>query len=47
MIQGNVQEIDEQYRAMEGLVSMEDIEKLKKIYKLAKRRCLWLSDLVR
>jgi len=36
LIDKNVQEIDEQYRAMEGLVSMEDIEKLMKIYKIGK-----------
>ena len=32
----NVQEIDEQYRAAEGLVSIDDIEKLMKIYKIGK-----------
>ncbi len=32
----NVQEIDEQYRAAEGIVTMEDIEKLMKIYKIGK-----------
>lgn len=32
----NVLEIDEQYRAMEGLVSIEDIERLMKIYKIGK-----------
>lgn len=32
----NVQEIDEQYRAAEGLVSADDIEKLMKIYKFGK-----------
>lgn len=32
----NVQEIDEQYRAVEGLVSMDDIERLMKIYKIGK-----------
>lgn len=36
LIDKNVQEIDEQYRAMEGLVSKEDIEKLMKIYKIGK-----------
>lgn len=29
-------EIDEQYRAAEGLVSIDDIEKLMKIYKIGK-----------
>lgn len=32
----NVQEMDEQYRIYEGIVSVEDIEKLMKIYKLGK-----------
>ena len=32
----NIQEIDEQYRAVEGLVSIDDIEKLMKIYKIGK-----------
>lgn len=32
----NVQEIDEQYRAAEGIVSIDDIEKLMKIYKIGK-----------
>ena len=32
----NVQEIDEQYRAAEGLVSNDDIERLMKIYKIGK-----------
>jgi len=32
----NVQEIDEQYRAAENLVSIDDIEKLTKIYKIGK-----------
>lgn len=32
----NVQEIDEQYRAAKGLVSIDDIEKLMKIYKIGK-----------
>ena len=32
----NVQEIDEQYRSVEGLVKIEDIEKLMKIYKIGK-----------
>lgn len=32
----NVQEMDEQYRTVEGLVSVDDIEKLMKIYKIGK-----------
>lgn len=36
LIDKNIREIDEQYRTMEGLVSMEDIEKLMKIYKIGK-----------
>jgi uncharacterized phage-associated protein len=36
LIDKNIQEVDEQYRVMEGLVSIEDIEKLMKIYKLGK-----------
>lgn len=36
LIDKNVQEMDEQYRAAEGLVSIEDIEKLMKIYKIGK-----------
>ncbi len=36
LIDKNVQEIDEQYRAAEELVSIEDIEKLMKIYKIGK-----------
>lgn len=32
----NVQEIDEQYRSAEGLVSIDDIERLMKIYKIGK-----------
>lgn len=36
LIDKNVQEIDEQYRSAEGLVSIEDIEKLMKIYKIGK-----------
>lgn len=36
LLDKNVQEIDEQYRAAEGLVSIEDIEKLMKIYKIGK-----------
>ena len=36
LIDKNVQEIDEQYRAVEGLVSIEDIERLMKIYKIGK-----------
>jgi uncharacterized phage-associated protein len=36
LIDKNVQEIDEQYRFMEGLISVTDIEKLLKIYKIGK-----------
>lgn len=36
LLDKNVQEIDEQYRAAEGLVTVEDIEKLMKIYKIGK-----------
>lgn len=36
LIDKNVREIDEQYRAAEGLVSNDDIEKLMKIYKIGK-----------
>ena len=36
LIDKNIQEIDEQYRAEEGLVSIEDIERLMKIYKIGK-----------
>ncbi|WP_406038886.1 Panacea domain-containing protein [Succinimonas sp.] len=36
LIDKNVQEIDEQYRAIEGLVSINDIERLMKIYKIGK-----------
>ena len=36
LIDKNVQEVDEQYRAAEGLVSIDDIEKLMKIYKIGK-----------
>ena len=36
LIDKNVQEIDDQYRAAEGLVSMDDIERLMKIYKIGK-----------
>lgn len=36
LIDKNVQEIDEQYRAVEGLISVDDIEKLMKIYKIGK-----------
>lgn len=32
----NVREVDEQYRAAEGLVTVDDIEKLMKIYKIGK-----------
>lgn len=36
LIDKNVQEIDVQYRTVEGLVSIDDIEKLMKIYKIGK-----------
>lgn len=36
LIDRNIREIDEQYRAYEGIVSIEDIEKLMKIYKIGK-----------
>ncbi len=36
LIDKNVQEIDDQYRSVEGLVTIEDIEKLMKIYKIGK-----------
>ena len=36
LIDKNVQEINEQYRTAEGLVSMDDIERLMKIYKIGK-----------
>lgn len=36
LIDRNIQEIDEQYRAYEGIVSIEDIEKLMKNYKIGK-----------
>ncbi len=36
LIDKNIQEIDEQYRKMEGIVSIDDIEKLMKIYKIGK-----------
>ena len=36
LIDKNIQEIDEQYRTAEGLVSIDDIEKLMKIYKIGK-----------
>lgn len=36
LIDRNVQEIDEQYRRAEGLVSVEDIEKMMKIYQIGK-----------
>lgn len=36
LIDKNVREIDEQYRAVEGLVSIDDIEKLMNIYKIGK-----------
>ncbi len=36
LIDRNIQEVDEQYRAYEGIVSIDDIEKLMKIYKIGK-----------
>lgn len=36
LIDRNVQEMDEQYRDVEGLISVEDLEKLMKIYKIGK-----------
>lgn len=36
LIDKNIREIDAQYRAAEGLVSMDDVEKLMKIYKIGK-----------
>lgn len=36
IIDQNVQEIDEQYRAMEGIVSIDDIKKIMDIYKIGK-----------
>ena len=36
IIDKNVQEIDEQYRRYEGLVTVEDIEKLMQVYKIGK-----------
>lgn len=36
LIDKNIREIDEQYRAAEGLVSVDDIERLMKIYRLGK-----------
>jgi putative prophage ps3 protein 01 len=36
LIDKNIREVDEQYRAAEGIISIDDIEKLMKIYKLGK-----------
>lgn len=36
LIDKNIQEMDEQYREAEGLVSIDDIEKIMKIYKIGK-----------
>lgn len=36
LIDWNIQEIDEQYRVIEGIVSVDDIEKLMKIYRIGK-----------
>ena len=38
LIDKNVQEIDEQYRAMEGIVSIDDIKKIMEIYKIGKEQ---------
>lgn len=36
LIDKNIQEVDEQYRTCEGIVLIEDIEKLMKVYKIGK-----------
>ena len=36
LLDRNVREIDEQYRTAEGIISVEDIEKLMKLYKIGK-----------
>ena len=36
LIDRNIQEVDEQYRAYKGIISIDDIEKLMKIYKIGK-----------
>lgn len=36
LIDKNIQEVDEQYRTYEGIVSIEDIENLMKLYKIGK-----------
>lgn len=36
LIDKNIQEVDEQYRTYEGIVSIDDIEKLLKLYKMGK-----------
>ena len=36
LIDTNIQEMDEQYREMEGIISIEEIEKLMKLYKIGK-----------
>ena len=36
LLDKNVQEMDEQYRAIEGIVTVQDIEKLMKVYKIDK-----------
>ena len=38
LIDQNVQEVDEQYRAMEGIVSIDDIKKIMEIYKIGKEQ---------
>ena len=36
LIDKNIKEVDEQYRAIEEIVTIEDIERLMKIYKIGK-----------
>lgn len=36
LIDRNIREIDEQYRAYEGIVSIADIDRIMKIYKIGK-----------
>lgn len=36
LLDQNIREVDEQYRSAEGLVTIEDIEKIMKIYKIGK-----------
>ncbi len=37
----NIKEIDEQYRKAEEIITVEDIERLMKLYISAKHRCRW------